>query len=241
MRQHQLCDANADHTAHRGPGHEGRGEEQDEERIQLPQLSPDRRCGAAVQNPASTGAILPQPLRQGLHRQRLCVHLGGRAPLFPRLCKPHLPQAAEEVRPAPYPVPRPAPHLRQHAAVGGLRPEGCAGVAGPLGHQDDRKHLRPSGHTPQAFHRQRLRAGVAAFEAVKNKKAPNPFGFDAPADLNSHLWSEWRESNSRPLEPHTSELQNCTIYDRSEQSRTRSISVVPYLCSVAQIIFLFDL
>ena len=60
--------------------------------------------------------------------------------------------------------------LRQHAAVGGLRPEGCAGVAGPLGHQDDRKHLRPSGHTPQAFHRQRLGAGAAAIEAVKNKK-----------------------------------------------------------------------
>ena len=36
MGQHQLCDANADHTAHRGPGHEGRGEEQDQERIQLP-------------------------------------------------------------------------------------------------------------------------------------------------------------------------------------------------------------
>ena len=142
--QHQLCDADADHTAHRGPGHEGRGEEQDEERIQLPQLSPDRRCGATVQDPVTARAILPQPLRQGLHRQRLCVHLGGRAPLLPRLCEPHLPQAAEEVRPAPHPVSRPAPHLRQHAAVGGLRPERRAGVAGPLGHQDDRKYLRPS-------------------------------------------------------------------------------------------------
>ena len=60
--------------------------------------------------------------------------------------------------------------LRQHAAVGGLRPEGRAGVAGPLGHQDDRKHLRPSGHTPQAFHCQRLGASAAAIEAVKNKK-----------------------------------------------------------------------
>ena len=39
MGQHQLCDANADHTAHRGPGHEGRGEEQDEECIKLPQLA----------------------------------------------------------------------------------------------------------------------------------------------------------------------------------------------------------
>ena len=61
-------------------------------------------------------------------------------------------------------------HLRQHAAVGGLRAEGRAGVAGTLGHQDDREHLRPSGYTPQAFHCQRLRAGAAAFEAVKNKK-----------------------------------------------------------------------
>ena len=61
-------------------------------------------------------------------------------------------------------------HLRQHAAVGGLRPERRAGVAGPLGHQDDRKYLRPSGHTPQAFHRQRPRTGAAAIEAVKNKK-----------------------------------------------------------------------
>ena len=170
MGQHQLCDANADHTAHRGPSHEGRGEEQNQERIQLPQLSPDRRCCKAFQNSVTTGAILPQPLRQGLHRQRLRVHLGGRAPLLPRLCEPHLPQAAEEVRPAPYPVPRPAPHLRQHAAVGGLRPEGCAGVARPLGHQDDREHLRPSGHKPQAFHRQRFGASVAAIEAVKNKK-----------------------------------------------------------------------
>ena len=138
--------------------------------------------------------------------------MGGRAPLLPRLCKPHLPQAAEEVRPAPHPLSRPAPHLRQHVAVGGLRSEGRAGVARPLGHQDDRKHLRPSGHTPQAFHRQRVGAGVAAIEAVKNKKAPNPLGFDAPADLDSHLWSEWRESNSRPLEPHTSEPPNRAIY-----------------------------
>ena len=37
-------------------------------RIQLPQFSSDRRCGAAVQNPASAGAILPQSLWQGLHR-----------------------------------------------------------------------------------------------------------------------------------------------------------------------------
>ena len=170
MGQHQLCDANADHTAHRGPGHEGRGEEQDQERIQLPQLSPDRRCSKAVQNSVTAGANLPQSLRQGLHRQRLCVHLGGRAPLLPRLCESHLPQTAEEVRPAPYPVPRFTPHLRQHAAVGGLRPEGRAGVAGPLGHQDDRKYLRPSGHTPQALYRQRLGAGAAAFEAVKTKK-----------------------------------------------------------------------
>ena len=209
MGQHQLCDANADHTARRGPGHEGRGEEQDEERIQLPQLSPDRRCGKAVQNPVTAGAILPQSLWQGLHRQRLRIHMGGRAPLLPRLCKPHLPQTAEEVRPAPHPVSRPAPHLRQHAAVGGLRPERRAGVAGPLGHQDDCKHLRPSGHTAQAFHCQWVGTGAAAFEAVKNKKAPNPFGFDAPADLDSHLWSEWRESNSRPLEPHSSALPNC--------------------------------
>ena len=170
MGQHQLCDANTDHTAHRGTGHEGRGEEQDQKRIQLPQLSPDRRCGKAVQDSASAGAVLPQPLRQGLHRQRLCVHLGGRAPLLPRLCEPHLPQAAEEVRPAPYPVSRPASHLRQHAAVRGLRSEGRAGVAGALGHQDDRKHLRPSGHTPQALHRQRFGASAAAIEAVKNKK-----------------------------------------------------------------------
>ena len=88
----------------------------------------------------------------------------------PRLCESHLLQAAEKVRPAPYPVSRPAPHLRKHAVVGGLQPERRAGVAGPLGHQDDRKYLRPSRHTPQALHRQRLRAGAAAFEAVKTKK-----------------------------------------------------------------------
>ena len=29
---------------------------------------------------------------------------------------------------------------------------------------------------------------------------------------DSHLWSEWRESNSRPLEPHTSELPNSTLH-----------------------------
>ena len=117
MGQHQLCDADADHTVHRGPGHEGRGEEQDQKRIQLPQLSPDRRCGKAVQNFVTAGANLPQPLRQGLHRQRLRVHLGGWASLLTRLCEPHLPQAAEEVQPAPHPLSRPAPHLRQHAAV----------------------------------------------------------------------------------------------------------------------------
>ena len=43
-------------------------------------------------------------------------------------------------------------------------------MAGTLGHQDDREHLRPSGHTPQAFHRQQLGTSVAAIEAVKNKK-----------------------------------------------------------------------
>ena len=229
MGQHQLCDANADHTAHRRAGHKGRGEEQDEERIQLPQLSPDRRCGAAVQDSVTSGAILPQPLRQGLHRQRLRVHLGGRAPLLPRLCEPHLPQAAEKVRPAPYPVPRPAPHLRQHAAVGGLRSEGRAGVAGTFGHQDDCEHLRPSGPTPQAFHRQRFGTGAAAIEAIKNKKTPNPFGFDAPADLDSHLWSEWRESNSRPLEPHTSALPNRSIYGRNKPFQLNLIVITGYL------------
>ena len=61
-------------------------------------------------------------------------------------------------------------HLRKHAAVGGLRPEGCAGVARSLGHQDDCKHLRPSGHTAQAFHCQWVGTGAAAFEAVKTKK-----------------------------------------------------------------------
>ena len=40
----------------------------------------------------------------------------------------------------------------------------------PLRHQDDREHLRSSGHTPQALHRQRLGASVAAIEAVKTKK-----------------------------------------------------------------------
>ena len=229
MGQHQLCDADADHTVHRGPGHEGRGEEQDQECVQLPQLSPDRRCGAAVQDPVTAGAILPQSLRQGLHSQRLCVHLGGRAPLLPRLCEPHLPQAAEEVRPTPHPLSRPAPHLRQHASVGGLRPERRAGVAGPLGHQDDRKYLRPSGHTPQALHRQRLGAGAAAIEAVKKQKAPNPFGFDAPADLDSHPWSEWRESNSRPLEPHTSALPNRSIYGRNKPFQLNLIVITGYL------------
>ena len=63
-----------------------------------------------------------------------------------------------------------SPHLRQHAAVGGLRPEGCAGVARSLRHQDDRKHLRPSGYTPQALYRQRVGTSAAAIEAVKTKK-----------------------------------------------------------------------
>ena len=61
-------------------------------------------------------------------------------------------------------------HLRQHVAVGGLRSEGRAGVAGTLGHQDDREYLRPSGHTPQAFNRQRFGTSAASFEAVKIKK-----------------------------------------------------------------------
>ena len=43
-------------------------------------------------------------------------------------------------------------------------------MAGPLGHQDDRQYLRPSGHTAQAFHCQRFGTSAAAIEAVKNKK-----------------------------------------------------------------------
>ena len=33
------------------------------------------------------------------------------------------------------------------------------------------------------------------------RKIPQPFGWG--------IWSEWRESNSRPLEPHSSALPNC--------------------------------
>ena len=43
-------------------------------------------------------------------------------------------------------------------------------MARSLGHQDDREHLRPSGHTPQALNCQRPGASVAAIETVKTKK-----------------------------------------------------------------------
>ena len=36
---------------------------------------------------------------------------------------------------------------------------------------------------------------------------------------DSHLWSEWRESNSRPLEPHSSALPNCATPGRTGLSR----------------------
>ena len=70
------------------------------------------------------------------------------------------------------------PHIRFHdlrhtcasMLLSEATAEGCAGVAGPLGHQDDCKHLRPSGHTAQAFHCQWVGTGAAAFEAVKTKK-----------------------------------------------------------------------
>ena len=44
-----------------------------------------------------------------------------------------------------------------------------------------------------------------------NKKSPQPFGWG--------LWSEWRESNSRPLEPHSSALPNCATPGRTELPR----------------------
>ena len=86
------------------------------------------------------------------------------------------------------------PHIRfhdlRHTCASMLLSEGYGlkDVQEWLGHSDIKmtaKHLRPSGHTAQAFHCQWVGTGAAAFEAVKNKKAPNPFGFDAPADLDS--------------------------------------------------------
>ena len=37
----------------------------------------------------------------------------------------------------------------------------------------------------------------------KNRQTPNK------RHLTVYCWSEWRESNSRPLEPHSSALPNC--------------------------------
>ena len=42
---------------------------------------------------------------------------------------------------------------------------------------------------------------------------PRPFvAAKKPADKSAGSWSEWRESNSRPLEPHCASLEN-TMYD----------------------------
>ena len=37
--------------------------------------------------------------------------------------------------------------------------------------------------------------------------------------LTTFVWSEWRESNSRPLEPHSSALPNCATPGRTRLSR----------------------
>ena len=42
---------------------------------------------------------------------------------------------------------------------------------------------------------------------------------------DSHLWSEWRESNSRPLEPHSSALPNCATPGRTGLSQI-SLSII---------------
>ena len=50
----------------------------------------------------------------------------------------------------------------------------------------------------------------------------NPAVFPAATAL---VWSEWRESNSRPLEPHSSALPNCATPGRTELSRI-SFSII---------------
>ena len=51
---------------------------------------------------------------------------------------------------------------------------------------------------------------ITQFLPLCKKKTPNLCRFDVfCADCSASVWSEWRESNSRPLEPHSSALPNC--------------------------------
>ena len=48
---------------------------------------------------------------------------------------------------------------------------------------------------------------IAQFLPLCKKKTPNLCRFDVfCADCSATVWSEWRESNSRPLEPHLADL-----------------------------------
>ena len=112
------------------------------------------------------------------------------------------------------------PHIRfhdlRHTCASMLLSEGYGlkDVQEWLGHSDIKMTANIYGHLDirrkRSIANSLEQAAAAVCKAVKKQKTrQNPFGFDAPADLDSHLWSEWRESNSRPLEPYSSALPNC--------------------------------
>ena len=125
-------------------------------------------------------------------------------------------------------------HLRQHAAVGGLRPERRAGVAGPLGHQDDRKHLRPSGHTPQALYRQRLGAGAAAFEAVKTKKRQILLDLTLLLTLTAIFGPSGESRTHGLLNPIQARYQNCATPGHNPLPPYRSTGDMKYYTQIRQ-------
>ena len=79
--------------------------------------------------------------------------------------------------------------------------------------------------------RARLRTAAAvrktAQSCQKNKKH-RPNGRCFFADAGPAFWSEWRESNSRPLEPHSSALPNCATPGHSGPSISVYYYTGPY-------------
>ena len=71
----------------------------------------------------------------------------------------------------------------------------------------------PAGKTnPQMMHRAavgHLRLSYIYFRKNGSKRKTASLTTDGFCGTTAHLWSEWRESNSRPLEPHSSALPNC--------------------------------
>ena len=71
---------------------------------------------------------------------------------------------------------------------------------------------------------------------ARKQKKHRPYGRCLFADAGPAFWSEWRESNSRPLEPHSSALPNCATPGQSWAVSNQLVYYRPF-CKKCQHLF----